>query len=197
MHIYGLIIGIAIIIGIEYFQRRSQLRYFPYLLVFFAILGARLYHVADFWEYYSQNPNQIIATWNGGLAIYGAIIGALLFSFLYSIINHKSYLNLLDSITPILPLCQSIGRLGNFINNEIPTWWIESLANLFLFFFIKKYPLNPTAKYLIGYGLIRFFVEFLRSDTWQIQDINVAQSISILAIIIGVAIQWSRHNTKV
>lgn len=185
MHIYGLIIGIAIVIGLNYFQKHSQLKYFPYFLLFFAIIGARLYHVLDFWSYYSQNLWQIPATWNGGLGIYGAIIASTIYVSAYSYFKKLSVIKILDSITPILPLCQSIGRLGNFFNHEIPTWWIESLANLALFFIIKKFPKNPTAKYFIGYGTIRFFVEFLRSDTWHIYQISIAQIISVIMILIG------------
>ena len=197
IHLYGIIIGIAIILGVNYFSQhqnflpKNKENFFIITLLFFAIIGARLYHVFDQWNYYSQNLSQIPATWNGGLGIYGAILGALFSIFLYSFFNKIPIFNITDSIAPILPLCQSIGRLGNFVNNEIPFWWIEAILNLILFFIIKSKELkhlSPTALYLIGYGLIRFFFEFFRNDTWQIGPLKIAQLISLLFIISGIII---------
>lgn len=194
IHLYGLIIGIAIIIGINYFSRHQKIipknreNIFIIGTLVFSIIGARLYHVVDQWAYYSQNLSQIWATWNGGLAIYGAIIGALIFIFLFSYFQKISFTKITDSIAPILPLCQSIGRLGNFVNKEIPLWWLEAFFNLILFFVIKSKVLkyySSTALYLIGYGLIRFFFEFFRSDTWQINSLKIAQIISLIFIIVG------------
>lgn len=194
IHLYGLIIGIAIIIGINYFTKhqnfipKNKETGFILGLLLFAILGARLYHVFDQWNYYSQNLSQIPATWNGGLGIYGAILGSLFFIFLYSFLNKISILKITDSIAPILPLCQSFGRLGNFVNNEIPFWWLEAILNLILFFIIKSKTLkhySSTALYLAGYGLIRFIFEFFRHDTWTINGIKIAQLISIISFILG------------
>lgn len=195
MHLYGLIIGIAIIVGINYFSRNQKVisktkeNFFIYSLLFFSIIGARLYHVIDYWNYYSQNTNQIYATWNGGLGIYGALIGGILYIFFFSLFSRISFLKILDSITPILPLCQAIGRIGNFFNHEIPVWWLEASLNLILFFIIKSEALknySSTALYLIGYGSIRFFIEFFRNDTWTINGVKIAQLISIISLVIGI-----------
>ena len=197
MHLYGLIIGLAIIVGINYFSRnqkvipKSKENSFLFLLLIFSIIGARLYHVIDYWNYYSQNLNQIYATWNGGLGIYGALTAGVVYLFFYSLISKISFLSLLNSITPILPLCQAIGRIGNFFNHEIPTWWLEASLNLILFFLLKSKKLinySTTSLYLIGYGSIRFIIEFFRSDTWQIDSFKIAQIISLLFIIIGLII---------
>jgi len=194
MHLYGLIIGIAIIIGIQYFSKHQtflkpkQVDIFAYSIIIIALIGARTYHVLDSFSYYSQHPNLIIATWNGGMGIFGGIIAALAFIIIFARLKKVPILLVLDSITPILPLCQAIGRLGNFINQEIPTWWIEALLNLSLFFYIKKFPQNPTAKYLIGYGVIRFLLEFLRQDTWTIGSVKIGQVISIILIMAGLLI---------
>lgn len=150
-------------------------------------IGARAYHVIDQWQFYSQNLWLIPQTWHGGLGIYGALILGTIFTYLYSKFNKISFLKILDSITPILPLCQTIGRFGNFVNHEIPSWWLEASLNLILFFLLKKSK-TPTAHYLIGYGLIRFSLEFFRNDTWQINHLKIAQLISVLFIIMGFAI---------
>ena len=94
----------------------------------------------------------------------------------------------MDSITPILPLCQSIGRFGNFVNHENPIWWPEAILDFLLFLIIFKFPKNPTSKYLIGYGVIRFVTEFWRTDTWVINNLKIGQLISVVFIIAGVSL---------
>lgn len=194
MHLYGLIIGLALIVGINYFSQnqkvisKSKENVFLFGLLFFSIIGARLYHVIDYWSFYSQNINQIYATWNGGLGIYGALVAGVIYIFFYSLISKISFLSLLESISPILPLCQAIGRIGNFFNQEISIWWLEASLNLILFFFIKSTYLknySSTSLYLIGYGSIRFLIEFFRNDTWQINSFKIAQIISLLFIVSG------------
>jgi len=205
MHLYGFIIGIAILVGINYFSQNQKViqknkeNFFIFPLIFFSLISARLYHVGDYWSYYSQNPHQIYATWNGGLGIYGALIGALIFIAIYSLLSRISLLALLDTIAPILPLCQAIGRIGNFFNHEIPTWWLEASLNLVLFFILKSTYLkrySSTSLYLIGYGLIRFFIEFFRNDTWQVNGLKIAQIISLLFIFIGLIILKSTPKSN-
>ncbi|HOZ80908.1 MAG TPA: prolipoprotein diacylglyceryl transferase, partial [Candidatus Woesebacteria bacterium] len=201
MHIYGLIIGISLLIGINYFLSKNVIpknhqNFFIFGLVIFSIIGARLYHVIDQWPYYSQHLLSIPATWNGGLGIYGGLLAGIIFIFFYSLLTKTSILKILDAITPILPLCQSIGRLGNFVNQEIPLWYIEAALNLILFFVIKLSPKNPTAKYFIGYGLIRFIFEFFRSDTWVISQIKIAQLISIIFIFTGFYLLINNYNSS-
>jgi len=192
MHLYGLIIGIAILTGINYFEKhqtvipKNKLLFFELGLVVSAIVGARVYHVIDQWSYYSQHPWLIPQTWNGGLGIFGGIVAAFVFIFLYSLFIKKPILSIINQITPVMPLCQAIGRLGNYVNGEIPTWWVEAIGNLVLFSIIKLYPQNPTGKYLIGYGFIRFVVEFWRTDTWQTGSVKVGQIISIIFILAGI-----------
>ena len=205
MHLYGLIIGIAIIVGINYFSQNQKVvpknkeNFFIFSLIFFSLIGARLYHVIDYWSYYSENPHQILATWNGGLGIYGALIAGVIYLFLYSHFSKIPFLKILDSISPILPLCQAIGRIGNFFNQEISTWWLEAALNIILFFLIKSTYLkhySSTSLYLIGYGLIRFFIEFFRSDTWQVGNYKIAQIISLLFILIGLIILKSTSRSN-
>jgi phosphatidylglycerol:prolipoprotein diacylglycerol transferase len=194
VNLYGLIIGIALVVGIEYFTKnnriipRSRENIFIFGLLISALLGARIYHVVDQWSYYQVNPSLIFQVWHGGLGIYGALIAMTLFIYFYSQVSRISFLSILDSITPILPLCQAIGRIGNFVNKEIPTWWLEASLNLILFFIIRSKKLknfSPTSLYLIGYSSIRFFIEFLRADTWQINNFKIAQLISIVFVLLG------------
>lgn len=202
MHLYGLILGISFLLGSNYFLRHNTVipkpkeKPFIFGLLLFSLLGARLYHVADYWDYYSPNLIKIFYTWNGGLAIFGGLIFGLLYFFIFSKIHHLSLLKILDSSITIVPLCQSLGRLANFFNHEISTWWLESLGCLFIFLFLKKFPKNPTAKYLIGYGLLRFFLEFFRSDTWQISGFKIAQIISLIFVLSGLKLFHKQSSSN-
>jgi len=197
VHLYGLIIGLSIVIGIDFFTKHNH-TVPPHLknplilgTILCAIIGARTYHVIDQWSFYSQHLNLIPQTWNGGLGIFGGIIGAFIYILLFSIILKIPLLSITDSIVPILPLCQAVGRIGNFVNQENPVWWFEAILNLVLFFILRSNALknySSTALYLIGYGLIRFVTEFWRHDTWIIDTIKIGQIIAIMFIIIGLCL---------
>jgi len=202
MSLYGLILGICFTIGISYFSahnhlfpKKQEIVFIIFLLIF-SIIGARVYHVIDQWSYYSHNLIQIPQTWNGGLAIYGGLIGGFIFISIFSFLSKIALISILDLITPILPLCQAIGRLGNFFNHEISVWWLESLLCLILYFIISKlkYRFSPTGLYFLGYGLIRFVTEFFRADTWQIDSFKIAQIISLLLILSGIYIIFTTQS---
>ncbi len=90
------------------------------------LIGARLYHVLTptpasglTTAYYFQHPLEMLAIWNGGLGIYGAIIGGLIGIWLYTRRHQQSVLTWLDVAVPGLALAQAIGRWGNFVNQEL------------------------------------------------------------------------------
>lgn len=85
---------------------------------FAAIIGARLYYVIFRWDYYAAHPSEIIAIWNGGLAIYGGIIGGIIAAFITCRFNKLNFYNLLDCAGMSLLIGQGIGRWGNFANQE-------------------------------------------------------------------------------
>lgn len=82
------------------------------------IVGARLVHVIDNWGFYSANPGQIIAVWNGGIAIYGAIAGGVVAGAAYAAWKRFPARKLLDLSAPGLILAQAVGRIGDLINGE-------------------------------------------------------------------------------
>ena len=86
--------------------------------IIFALVGARLYYVAFKWDYYSQDLFRILNVREGGLAIYGGVIAAVLTVYIYSRIKKISFGLLADTAGPGLVIGQCIGRWGNFFNRE-------------------------------------------------------------------------------
>ena len=123
---YGVIIASGMMLGILLAAMRARKRGwssdvvldFILLAVPLAIIGARAYYVAFEWDQYAGNFARMIAINEGGLAIYGAVIGGFLAAFLFTKAAKFPFLKLLDLIIPSLILGQAIGRWGNFINQE-------------------------------------------------------------------------------
>lgn len=190
------------------------------------ILGARLYYVIFNLDYYLNNPSQIFAIWNGGLAIHGGLISAVIFLIIYSRKNKINILQMLDIMVVGVIIAQAIGRWGNFFNQEAygniislqalknmhlpkfiidgmyisgsyrePTFLYESICSLIGFILLlilratKKLKTGQlTAIYLIWYGIVRFGIETLRSDSLMLGQIKVAQLVSLLFVISGIAL---------
>ncbi|GAK02625.1 prolipoprotein diacylglyceryl transferase [Geomicrobium sp. JCM 19037] len=83
-----------------------------------SIVSARLYYVLFRLDYYLENPGQIIAIWEGGLAIHGALIGAVITAIVFAKKRGVSFWKLADITAPSILLGQAIGRWGNFMNQE-------------------------------------------------------------------------------
>ncbi|NCJ08189.1 prolipoprotein diacylglyceryl transferase [Synechococcales cyanobacterium C] len=123
---YGLLIALAVLIGLKLSQTLAKRRHvkpdvitdLAIWLVLGAIPAARLYYVLFQWDYYRQNPSQIIAIWQGGIAIHGAILGGMLATWLFCRIYRHSFWGMADLLAPSLILGQAIGRWGNFFNSE-------------------------------------------------------------------------------
>ncbi len=124
--IYGMLIAGAIGLGVFLCGRQEgRLGLAPDTAVDFAlwvipaaILGARLYYVAFQWPLYASDPVRILYIWEGGLAIYGGVIGGAAAAFLFSRVKKIPFGVLADMTAPSLILGQAIGRWGNFVNGE-------------------------------------------------------------------------------
>ena len=95
-----------------------------------AIVGARLYYVVFEWGYYSQHPGEIFAIWNGGIAIYGGLLTGALVLYLFSRRRLIEPIDFLDIAAPSVMIAQSIGRWGNFFNQEAYGTAVKSLNYL-------------------------------------------------------------------
>lgn len=84
----------------------------------FGIIGARLYYCIFKWDMYKDNPIEIVQIWNGGLAIYGGIIGGIAAAYIVCRVRKMNFWNLMDIAGMSLLIGQGIGRWGNFANQE-------------------------------------------------------------------------------
>ena len=126
IHFYGVIIALGLMLAVVYACRRSSrfgLKEDDILdgvlwVTPFAIACARLYYCIFSWDYYSANPVEILYIWEGGLAIYGGVIGAAVGVLVFSWIKKIKVAALLDLVAIGFLIGQSIGRWGNFFNRE-------------------------------------------------------------------------------
>lgn len=195
-------------------------------LLFFAapigIVCARAYYVIFYLELYTNadgsfNLGKAVAIWDGGLAIYGGIIGATVTAAIFCLVRHHSFPAVADVCSFGLLIGQAIGRWGNFINQEAygtectlpwrmgltltngtylevhPTFLYESLWNLvglaLLFFVVRRfrrYDGEVFLSYLAWYGLGRFFVEGLRTDSLYLfsTGIRVSQLVALVTLVV-------------
>ena len=222
---YGIIIGTALIIGyvLAYFRTRKakidpeHITNIVLICAPISIIFARLYYVLFSLDYYLANPEKIFALRDGGIAIYGAVIGAVLSCLIYCKVKKLNTLKIFDLCIPSVILGQAIGRWGNFFNKEAfgetttsflrmtlykngqyidvhPTFLYESIWNFLVFALLlffskkKKYDGEIFIKYITFYGLGRFFIEGLRTDSLYIGDFRISQIIAAISFISGITI---------
>lgn len=175
IHWYGVIIAAGIFLAVYLSTKEAERKGLGENLIVdltlwlipIGFLGARLYYVLFEWEYYIQNPEQILAIWNGGIAIYGGLIAGSLTVYLFTKKKGLSIWLLLDILAPSVLLAQSIGRWGNFINQEAHGGPVtrQFLENLYLPEFITNQMnvngtyYHPTFLYeslwsLVGFALL-------------------------------------------
>ncbi|QBP18812.1 prolipoprotein diacylglyceryl transferase [Acetilactobacillus jinshanensis] len=150
VHWYGIFIASAVLIAVILSAHEAQRRHIDpeniYDLIIYAlpiaIVSARIYYVFFQWGYYRNHLNQIIAIWDGGIAIYGALIGAAITVYCFCRHRHISVWTMLDIVAPTVIMGQAIGRWGNFMNQEafgqvtslaflkhlhLPAWLIQQM----------------------------------------------------------------------
>lgn len=231
---YGILIASAVLIGTVLAVREVERqgwdpdKYLNIILVCVpaAILGARLYYVAFEWGYYRYHPQEILATWQGGMAIHGGLIGAILAGYFMTRRYELNFLRALDIAAPSIILGQAIGRWGNFFNQEAygyevdpqrvpwamyidgayrhPTFLYESLWNLGIFIFLLWFRRKENLKhgdvfflYAILYSVGRFFIEGLRTDSLMLTaTLRTAQVVSAAVIVAAGIFLYYSHLAK-
>ncbi|MEJ9152375.1 prolipoprotein diacylglyceryl transferase, partial [Bacillus smithii] len=174
IHWYGIIIGTGLLLGLyistnEAVKRGLQKEVFSDLILWalpIALIFARIYYVIFNWSYYSQHPDEIIAIWRGGIAIHGALIGAIITTVVFAKKRNLSFWKLADIAAPSIILGQAIGRWGNFMNQEahggpVSREFLESLHLpdfIINQMYIKGSYYHPTFLYESLWNLIGFLV---------------------------------------
>lgn len=208
---YGILIafGMLIALYISYIRApRFQIKDeriidFALISIPIGIIGARLYYVLFNWDYYRGDFFKMIDIRSGGLAIHGGLIFGLLAATILCYYWSIRPLNLMDLVVPSIALAQSIGRWGNYFNQEAhggptdlpwaieingemvhPTFLYESIwcFVIFLVLLFWSYRRTFTGQIFLLYGLLysleRFFVEQLRTDSLMVGSLKVAQLLS-------------------
>lgn len=124
---YGVLVVIGMMLGVWIMNREAKRlgedtdKYFDIgiILLIAGVIGARIFYVIFAWDHYKNNLLSIFNLREGGLAIYGGIIGAMVAVYIYSRVQKISFPRILDCIAPGLLIGQVIGRWGNFFNREV------------------------------------------------------------------------------
>ena len=253
IHWYGAIIAVGFLLAVYWGCRQcerfgiTQDDIFDVLIasVPSAIVGARLYYVVfEFDSFFVPGDfvatlTKIIRIWDGGLAIYGGLIAAILAGYIVCRVKKISFLAVTDVASVGFLIGQSVGRWGNFVNVEAfgavtdvawrmagpnvanylkrtgqidetvftqivegdlgvhPTFFYESVWNLvgilLLVFVVKKFRTFDGQMffgYMLWYGIGRFWIEALRTDSLYIPgtQLRVSQAIALVSAIVGLSL---------
>ncbi len=201
LHVYGLVLGIAIITAVLLLERTlprvggrpEDAMAIAIPAVVAGVVGARLYHVLSEPRRYWDSPGEVIAIWNGGLGIYGGVALGMVVGMWVARRRGLVPIRAADAAVVSIALAQSIGRWGNYFNEELyggptdlpwglqlagqagtvhPTFLYESLWNLgvagLLYLLLVRWTSRPdgalVATYFLAYSSGRFWVEGLRVD---------------------------------
>ena len=244
IYFYGIIVAFGLLLGSLYAfinakkEGISDDDFLDILLVAVpsSVICARIYYVAAMWNDYINNIADVFKIWEGGIAIYGAIIGGVISVLICCKFKKISFLKVADICSPALFIGQIIGRFGNFVNMEAygyntdlpwgmtsetiksellalqkkginvnpdmcvhPTFLYESLWNalgLMLILILKKHKRHSGemfAFYIAWYGLGRFFIEGLRTDSLMFYGLRISQIIGIISFVIAASMGLYLH----
>ena len=126
IHFYGLIIATGLMLAVLYCSKRANqfgltedtLLDGVLCVTPVAIMFARIYYCAFSWEIYADNPISVLYIWEGGIAIYGSVIGAVLGIIVFCKVKKVRIAAVLDLVSLGFLIGQALGRWGNFFNRE-------------------------------------------------------------------------------
>ncbi len=185
---YGLLITLGIVFAFAYAiwrGKRSEgiksddILDVGILAVVMAIVGARLYYVLTSLDHY-HSLYDVIAVWEGGLGLYGGLIGGVLAVFIMCRIKKLNPIRLLDTVILGVMFAQVMGRWGNFCNGEAYGYEITSEGSTKFFFFLKEFTLSAKEGTLFHWlrmgldpndftsGMAFFHPTFLYESVWNL-----------------------------
>ena len=179
LRLYGIIIAVGLLLAVAYGLKRKEqfgLKENDILdgvlsVVPFAIICARAYYCAFAWDEFKANPISVLYIWQGGIAIYGGVIGAFLGIVVFCLIKKIKLGATLDLVALGFLIGQAIGRWGNFFNREAFGQATESFIRMGLFNTItQSYEYyHPTFLYeslwnAVGFVLLHFLSKRRRYD---------------------------------
>ncbi len=195
------------------------------------ILGGRIGYVLFYnFGQFLNDPAMIFRIWEGGMSFHGGLLGVLLVILLYARKLGTGFFNLADFVAPMVPIGLGTGRIGNFINGELwgratdlpwgmvfahaddlprhPSQLYQAfLEGLVLFLVLWIYSSKPrptmavSGLFLIGYGLFRFLVEFVREPDAHIGFValnwmSMGQLLSLPMIVFGILLMFLAHRAR-
>ena len=226
IHYYGAIIALGLILAVVYCCRQGErfgLKEDDILdgvlwITPFAILCARIYYCAFSWEEYAADPISVLYIWNGGIAIYGSVIGAIIGMAVFARIKKIKLTPILDLVLMAFLIGQFIGRWGNFMNREAfgaatdsffrmglfntrtnvweyyHTFLYESVWNMVGFVILhflskrRQYDGQMALCYAAWYGLGRCMIEGLRVDSLWWGPFRVSQVLAGVTCLAAVSL---------
>ena len=188
---YGFFMAVSMALGIYFFVRRGlrsgtdedTLYNFALLAILGGVIGARLVYVITNWSYFVHHPGLILAVYQGGLAIHGALIGGVSFSLWYAYRRALPYWGLLDGLVPGVTIGIFLVRIGNIFNQEIlghpavilgghrqPAQMYEMIFAIILWFIYWRQVEHDAADgvpfftFMVVYSVLRFISEMFRDN---------------------------------
>lgn len=231
LYSYGFLVALGVLSAILLIRRNAKMAGLnpdasidlAMATVISGFLGARIFYVLQHWDFFKHAPLDMFKIWQGGIVLYGGLIGGLIGFTLFIWLNRLSFLTMLDLFVPAVALAQGFGRLGCFLNgccygSECHWPWAVKFSfieetvhptqlyeagfcfalSFFLYRLWKKKPHTGTvaAAYFIAYPMGRFFIEFLRGDQSRyLLNLTSAQWISAVFIVVTIGV-IARQRSK-
>ena len=177
--LYGIVIAIGMILGLTMSARIAKktgqdpdvIWDLAAPLIIFSILGARIYYVIFMWDFYKDDPIQILNIRGGGLAIYGGIIAGVITLYIYCKVKKQKFPLVLDTVMYGLLVGQILGRWGNFFNREVFGEYTDSLLAMRIpVSMVRERDISPliAAHMTEGTNYIQVHPTFLYEGMWNL-----------------------------
>lgn len=208
-------------------SKEEALDFIAYTLLSIVIFSRVFYVLFYNLPYFIGNPLEILSVWNGGLSFHGGLVGAVLSGIWFSRKKKISFWKLADIMVIPVAFCLFLGRIGNFINGELygritsvswavkfqgvegfrhPSQLYEALKNIFMFsvlYSIRNRKLKDGVMFslfLVMYGTLRFFIEFLREPDYQVGlffgILSMGQLLCIAMLFVGIPLLFYFSSRK-